>query len=155
MGLVFHRTSGRMRIPANGPMPLPLAGHPLTGAFPPRTESGKLWPQDCRRFLSCRYRYFSFLNLSRTCRSVLFIPSSTRAPVILVKMVAFLWRGRSSSSITPRSTIIWRRNEFPHPSSGAGVACCQKGWKLETSCGKKSYIIRSIIIMIIMLVITI
>ena len=31
MGLVFHRTSGMMRIPANGLMPLPLAGHPLLG----------------------------------------------------------------------------------------------------------------------------
>ncbi|MGH0128670.1 UNVERIFIED_CONTAM: hypothetical protein FKN15_064872 [Acipenser sinensis] len=33
-------TSGRMRIPANGPMPLPLAGHPLTGAFPRALTAG-------------------------------------------------------------------------------------------------------------------
>ncbi|MGH0165625.1 UNVERIFIED_CONTAM: hypothetical protein FKN15_074354 [Acipenser sinensis] len=43
----WTRMSGMMRIPANGPMPLPLAGHSLTGAFPPRTEIGTS-SFDCR-----------------------------------------------------------------------------------------------------------
>ncbi|MGH0122139.1 UNVERIFIED_CONTAM: hypothetical protein FKN15_042910 [Acipenser sinensis] len=46
------RTSGMMRIPANGPMPLPLAGHPLTGAFP------KLGP----RALTAGLQAFSLLQ---------------------------------------------------------------------------------------------